>query len=1383
MLMSAEMVDPRVQELQALLPRCRLTDWNRIGSRLVHALREGGGSLSSHLLDRLIQEATRSVTTCDLRRQRVPIPSYPPDLPITSRRDEIVEALKKHQVVVIAGETGSGKTTQIPKMCLDAGLGIEGMIGCTQPRRVAAMSISQRVAEELQAGWGREVGCKIRFEDRTNAETYVKFMTDGILLAETQGDPLLSEYNALIIDEAHERSLNIDFILGYLKGLLSRRADLKLVVTSATIDTSAFSRAFGDAPIIEVSGRMFPVEVRYSPPDDLDPEDGTGNYVEKAAQLTEQLLENHSAGDVLVFMPSERDIRDTVDLVSGRCGGLAEVVPLYGRLSNADQQRVFAASEHRKVIIATNLAETSLTLPGIRFVIDTGLARISRYEPRTRTKRLPIEPIAQSSANQRRGRAGRVQAGVCIRLYSEEDFLERPLFTQPEIQRANLAEVILRMKAFHLGEIETFPFINPPLPAAIQSGYALLTELGALDERRELTPLGVDLARLPIDPTLGRMLIQACREGSWRELLIIAAGLSVVDPRERPSDQTEAADAAHRQHTDARSDFLSLLNLWSSVERNWENQKTSGQRRRYCRTQFLSYLRLREWQELRDQLAETLTPLIPHQDLPEAAGYDAIHKSITAGLLSNLAVRTGRNLYRGSGNREWMIFPGSSLFRRGDKEVAASGRGTREASPPSVSRPDPGSQPAWIVAGEIVQTSQLFARMVAEVNPEWVVELAPQLCKRTYLNPRWDPAVGKVLADEKWTLHGLEIQLNTVAFGNIEPELATEIFIRSALVEYGNEEDSDSSVPEVKPGRKSHFQRKQKTEQLPNFEFMAANRQVSQRVATWRTRVRQPGLIDLDEALHRFYRRQLPLISSWAELHRWVAEDGNAERLKVAESDLAGRMEVDVDRQAFPDEIELGTLRIPATYDYSPGEETDGVTLRMAVAQAVEVSPAMAAWAIPGWRAELADELLRSLPKTLRRLLMPLPPKAAEIAREFRPTGDSLPEGLSRFIRQKYGMEVPISAWRLDTLPRHLLPRIEIVGPALSPLLSGRDLAMLKANLGTVLVKSTHDSGEWGRIRQRWERFGLTEWNLEDLPEKIPVGDPSLNQFAWPALEVEDSSVNLRLVASPTAAVLANARGVPRLLELCLSRELTWLERDLRGLTRCATLYAPLGKIEDLHASALRHLVRHALELDGEFKMQRACFNAALVRARDRLKGVALPFIDQVAGLLELRRQVASRLGPSPKENTVPARRIVHAFDQLNVATRLPSANPWISELDALMPPKFLDFIPYTRLQHLPRYLKALQIRAERAQLQPDKEQNRKLQLAPYLEAYRRWHGSPAVQPEMQRLVEELRWLMEEYRVSLFAQELGTSVPVSPKRLDQLLARLSELAPAKGKQP
>src|SRR5580765_6792847 len=583
------MIDARIEELKTLLPQCLLPDWVRLGRRLARLLRDRHHPAQREaLLERLLDQVHASIALREERKVNVPRVSYPPDLPITTPKDEIVTAIRTHQVVVIAGETGSGKTTQIPKMCLEAGLGMEPKFGSTHPRPGGALSISRRIAEELNVTWGREVGCKIRFDDRSNAQTYIKLMTDGILLAETQGDPDLSEYNAIILDEAHERSLNIDFLLGHLKGLLARRKDLKLIVTSATIDTQAFSRHFDDAPIIEVSGRLYPVEVQYQPLDAESEERGEISYVDAAVQATERILYETNSGDVLIFMPGERDIRETGDQLEGRFSGEAEIVPLFGRLSAGDQQRVFAPSSRRKIVIATNIAETSLTIPGIRYVIDSGLARISRYNPRTRIKRLPVEPVSQSSANQRKGRAGRVEAGVCIRLYAEEDFAERPQYTQPEIQRANLAEVILRMKAFRLGEIESFPFINPPSPGAIQGGYQLLQELGALDEARELTQLGRDLARLPIDPTLGRMLLQAQHEHATRELLIIAAGLSIQDPRERPLDQKDAAASAHKRFVDPKSDFLTLLNIWNAVHEQWETLRTQSQRRKFCKSNFLS---------------------------------------------------------------------------------------------------------------------------------------------------------------------------------------------------------------------------------------------------------------------------------------------------------------------------------------------------------------------------------------------------------------------------------------------------------------------------------------------------------------------------------------------------------------------------------------------------------------------------------------------------------------------------------------------------------------------------------------------------------------------------------------------------------------------------
>ncbi|HWQ93647.1 MAG TPA: ATP-dependent RNA helicase HrpA, partial [Clostridia bacterium] len=913
------------------------------------------------------------------RRLNRPEPAYPPQLPITAKKEEIVAAIRANQVLVVAGETGSGKTTQIPKMCLEAGLGVEAKIGCTQPRRVAALSISRRIAEELNVEWGRQVGCKIRFDDWSSPESYIKLMTDGILLAETQGDPLLSDYNAIIIDEAHERSLNIDFLLGYLKGLLAKRPELKLIITSATIDTEAFSRAFDNAPIIEVSGRLYPVEVRYSPLDAASEDSGELTYVDAAVRAAEEALCEQGSGDVLVFMPGERDIRETSDLLRTRLGAQAEIIPLFGRLSSGEQQRVFAPAATRKIVVATNIAETSLTIPGIRYVIDSGLARMSRYNPRTRIKRLPVEPVSQSSANQRKGRSGRVQDGVCIRLYSEADFQDRPPYTQPEIQRANLAEVILRMKAFRLGHIETFPFLNPPSPAAIQAGYNLLQELGAIDADKELTPLGRDLARLPIDPTLGRMLLQAQKEHATRELLIIAAGLSIQDPRERPLEQKEAANAAHKRFADPQSDFLTLLNIWNAVHDEWETLRTQNQRRKFCKANFLSYLRMREWQDLHAQLHDALDEISAVHLNDSNAAYPAIHRSVLTGLLGHVAMRTERNLFQGAGNRKLTLFPGSALYDRAERHKKPGP--DKGKAPPSARAP---SQPEWIVAGEVVETSQLFVRTVAGIDPLWIVDLAPHLVKITHHHPHWSPEAGRVLVEEKITLHGLTVHQRKAAFGNIDPEQATEIFIRSALVEgrlfLETSGEQRSLRGPAKPTSRSLIESASPAEPVAaaHYSFLHHNNGVRQKIETWQTRMRRHDLLDLDQALVDFYKRHIQQVSSIHEFNRFLREKEDWSFLHVTEADLTGGVDTSYDPNAFPDAVTLGGETVSLSYAYTPGEERDGITFRMGYHLAQALSPANVDWAVPGLREAQIAELLRSLPKSIRRQLMPFPPKVTE---------------------------------------------------------------------------------------------------------------------------------------------------------------------------------------------------------------------------------------------------------------------------------------------------------------------------------------------------------------------------------------------------------------------
>ncbi len=1362
------MLDERIEELKTLLPKCMLSDWVRYGRRLARFLRDRHHlDQRDALLARLHEQVTASIALREERRLNVPTITYPAELPITTRKDEIVAAIRAHQIVVVAGETGSGKTTQIPKMCLEAGLGIEAKIGCTQPRRVAALSISRRIAEELNVSWSREVGCKIRFDDRSNAQTYIKLMTDGILLAETQADPDLAEYNVIILDEAHERSLNIDFLLGHLKGLLARRKDLKLIVTSATIDTEAFSRHFDNAPIIEVSGRVYPVEVQYQPLNEASEEQGEISFVDAAVQATEQILYETPSGDILIFMPGERDIRETSDQLEGRFSGETEVIPLFGRLSAGDQQRVFAPSTRRKIVIATNIAETSLTIPGIQYVIDSGLARISRYNPRTRVKRLPIEPVSQSSANQRKGRAGRVQAGVCIRLYSEDDFNARPPFTQPEIQRANLAEVILRMKAFHLGDIETFPFVQPPTPGAIANGMALLQELGALDEQRNLTALGRDLARLPIDPTLGRMLLQSQHEHATQELLIIAAGLSIQDPRERPLDQKDAAAAAHKQFTDPQSDFLSLLHIWNAVHEEWDRLRTQGQRRRFCKQRFLSYLRMREWQDVYSQLHDALDGLGTLKLNESNAAYEAIHRSILAGLIGHVARYEERNSYKAAGNRLVSIFPGSALYSRGEPQIKVHRKGNKPPPKPK------STQPQWVVAGEIVETSQLFARTVGGIDPQWIFQLAPHCCKVLHQNPQWNPAAGNVLIEEIITLQGLEVQRRKVAYGNINAKDATAIFIRAALVEEnllpsrGTSEESDDhdDVRVLTPVAEK------KRDLPPQYRFLMHNRGIREKIENWRTRVRQHALGDLDQAMTEFYARQITDVSSVAELNRMLREPGAQERLCVTEEELAGGQALNYDAEAFPNTVHVGGQPVSLAYAYAPGEEHDGVTIELPFNVAQTASPGMIEWAVPGLREDMINELLRALPKSIRRELMPFPPKVTEIVREFQPTGVSFLHDLGMFLHRKFGVPVKATDWSANALPAHLRPRIEVFDHQKKSLGVGRDLAGLQQQLKQTKIEPSIKSGsvDWIRAAQPWERFGVIDWTFGDLPERITVSeDPNLPLYAWPGIEFAEGAVNVRLFHTLDQARGASLAGVQRLVELAIQKDLGWLEKDLRALSRFDALYAPIGDSAELRETALEHLKRYLLPAEPLPALTRSAFETAVAEARQRLPGLAIQFMDRLCPLLQLRQQVHQRIG-AVSNPTLNRNQSLSSFSQLGASAVVRLSSPLARELASLMPARFLEGIDYARLPHHSRYVKALLIRSERAALNPVKDQERHRQIAPYQEALAKLRARSIQSPAARREIETFRWMVEEFKVSLFAQELGTAMPISAKRLDQQL--------------
>lgn len=1268
------------------------------------------------------EEATQNEEQSTARESRGAFRiQYPAELPIVARKDEIVQAIGENQVLVLAGETGSGKTTQIPKMCLEAGAGRRGMIGCTQPRRVAALSIAKRLCQELQVDYGKFVGSKIRFNDETSRQTRIKVMTDGILLAEMQGDPELRQYDCIIIDEAHERSLNIDFLLGHLKLLLPRRRDLKLVITSATIETEAFSRAFDNAPVIEVSGRLYPVEVLYRDYDHLAEEEGQFTYIDAAVEAVREIVQDHPPGDTLIFMPGEKDIRETRDQLQGRYSATHEIIPLFGRLSAGDQERVFSPGPAPRMIIATNIAETSLTLPRIRYVVDAGLARISRYSPRTRTKRLPIEPISQSSANQRKGRCGRLSQGVCIRLYSEEDFEKRPQYTQPEIQRSNLAEVILRMKAFHLGDVETFPFLNPPQPAAIKTGYQLLLELGALDANHAITPLGWDLARLPVDPAIGRMILQAVKEKALAEVLVIAAGMSIQDPRERPADQKEAAEFAHRRFHEPRSDFLTLLKIWNAYHDEFERLKTQGQMRRFCRSHFLSYSRMREWTEIHSQLEEFLETVdftsigetittIKAPGKPNPATiiddylYYAIHRCILTGLLTHIAQRQEKNLYRATGNRDAMIFPGSNLF---DKNTGKEPKGKQHGGV---------RQPQWIVAGELVETSRLFARSVAGIEPRWVAELGAHICRLSHTEPHWSKTQQRVLARERVLLGGLEVHSRMAPFGPVNPKEATEIFIRCALIE----EPLEGPYP-----------------------FLRHNLELKEKIETWQTRSRQGGLLNVDEALYRFYATRIFNVSSRDDLNRFLKENGggkNSGNLFATEKDLAGDKDLSLNSAAFPEQIKIGGHDVALRYNYAPGEEHDGVTLQAPITLLQHLQPGQLEWAIPGWREEQVRTLLRALPKSLRVPLMPLDPKVAEICAELNPGSQSLLEALSRFIQARYKVAVTADSWPKDALPDYLRPRVEIRGAENKVVATSRDLSSLQGKLREQEKKV--ESGVWETAAAKFERFDLETWDFRDLPEQIQIPAGNVPLFGYPGLEVEDGVVSLRLFRRLNDAVHSSQAGISRLAELALQKELGWVQKDLRALDRVKALYITVGNPDELQETAFSNLRNHLFDHDKIYPLTREKFDQIVAQGKSRLPGLVPRFLDLVSQILNLRQELLLHKKAYPG---------------------------MLQDLNALLPSRFLEQIPYSRLAHIPRYLKAMRVRADRAALNPVKDREKAGQIAPLANILQSLKARKDLAPEQRAALHEFRWLIEEYKVSLYAQELGTATPVSGKRLEQFL--------------
>jgi ATP-dependent helicase HrpA len=1230
--------------------------------------------------------------------------SYPPELPVSQRKDDIAAAIRDHQVVIVAGETGSGKTTQIPKICLELGRGVDGQIGHTQPRRLAARTVAERIAEELGSPLGQTVGYQVRFTDVSAGDTLVKLMTDGILLAELARDRQLRRYDTLIIDEAHERSLNIDFILGYLRQLLPSRPDLKVIITSATIDPERFSAAFGDAPIVEVSGRTYPVEVRYRPlGDDGEVGQAIGDAIDE--------LSAEGPGDILVFLSGEREIRDTADTLSGR--DRLEVLPLYGRLSAAEQHRVFQRSSGsftRRVVLATNVAETSLTVPGIHYVIDPGTARISRYSRGTKVQRLPIEPISQASANQRKGRCGRTADGVCIRLYSEADFESRPEFTEPEILRTNLASVILQMAAIGLGDIPAFPFIDPPDARNIADGLRVLEELNAFSDGR-ITGLGRKLARLPVDPRIGRMILAADRNGCAREMLIIASALSIQDPRERPADDQQAADDQHRRFFDPDSDFTTYLNLWDYLTQR-QRELSSSAFRRLCRAEYLNYLRVREWQDLQGQL-QRLAGDVGVSVNSSSAERTVVHVSLLAGLLSQIGMkpeplspgsavkgRRPRAEYLGARNAKFAIWPGSALSR---------------------------SAPDWIVAAELVETSRLWARTVARIEPEWVEPLAQHLVRRSYSEPHWEKKRGSAVALEKVTLYGIPLVTDRkVGYGRIDPAAARELFIRHALVE-GDWQTS--------------------------HRFFAENRRLLAEAEELEHRVRRRGLVVGEEELFAFYDARIPAeVISAQHFDTWWKKARRADPglLTFKSSDLLSEDAALVSADSYPEiwtsESAAGPS-LPVSYAFDPGTAADGVTVDIPLSRLNQVNAAEFSWQVPGLRQELVTEMIRSLPKSLRRDLVPAPDLAREVvARLGAPSGD-LCDAVARELRSLRGVNVPRDAWDLDKLPPHLRITVRVTDGD-RVVAEGKDVAELQHRLRPRL------RAVLSRAAGGLTRTGLTSWDFGALPAVFREG----TVVAYPALSDAGQTVDVRLFETAAAARSAMWAGTRRLILLGAPSPVKSIADGLSTGAKLALSHNPHGGVPAMFADCISCAADFLIAEAGGPVRDREGFERLAAAVRPRLREVTAEVVTQVESALRVAHAVAARLDSSSGGGSAPIE---------------PALEDMRAQLAGLIYPGFVTATGYRRLPQLTRYLRAIGWRLDKLPENPARDAANMAIAQRVEQAYRQavaeLPGPRRDDPD----VREVRWMLEELRVSLFAQTLGTLAPVSENRVMAALGRLS----------
>lgn len=1277
----------QIQQLKLLIIQCMLSDRFRFTKKLKYL---SSSKDVTKALSQLEQQISRSILTAEARQTCKPKPSFPMSLPVNEKQDDICKAIEENQVIILCGETGSGKTTQLPKLCLKIGRGTYGMIGHTQPRRIAARSVAARIAEELNTELGESVGYKIRFADKVNKNSHIKVMTDGILLAEIQNDPFLQNYDTLIIDEAHERSLNIDFILGYLKQLLPKRPDLKIIITSATIDPERFAKHFEQAPIIEVSGRTYPVEVRYRP---LNNDEAQGEQRETQKDQAHAILNaidelsHESSGDILVFLSGERQIRETADVLRKHQHKLTEVIPLFSRLSNTEQQKVFKSSSQRRIILATNVAETSLTIPGIQYVIDTGYARISRYSYRTKVQRLPIEKISQASANQRKGRCGRTSDGICIRLYGEDDFNNRPMFTDAEILRTNLASVILQMHNIRLGNIEKFPFLDKPDSRLVKDGYQLLDELQAM-EKQKITKIGKVLSRFPIEPRYARMLLTAKEFSCLNEILIIVSALSIQDPRERPLDKQQQADQAHSQFKDDKSDFVSFINLWNFYQEQRQDL-SQNKLRKLCKKSFLSYTRMLEWRDIHSQLL-TQCKELDYKLNTTVAGYDAIHQAILSGLLSHAGLKNEEGEYQGARNNQFSIFPGSSLRKK---------------------------KPLWIMAAEMLETQRHYALTVAQIDPLWLEKQARHLIKKSYFEAHWEKRPAQIAAYEKSTLYGLVINpRKKINYGPIDPAFSRELFIRGAFVE---------------------------REYAGHAAFFKHNEQLFADIEKLEHQSRRQDVLVDDEVVYQFYDERIPagIYSSKAfDSWRKEAEKDNTELLYLSRDYLMQHSASDITEEQYPKQLSVNNTPLPLTYHFDPTSHDDGVTITVPLALLNTLNPVQFEWLIPALLREKVTQLIKTLPKSLRKNFVPVPQFADACINGISDKSQPLLPGISQQLTKITGITIPDDAWQTNSLDPHFFMNFDIRDNHNKSLAKGRDLKLLQEQLGQEVSQQFSNEIHW-----EIEQTGLTQWSFDNLPKTVNKTVNNLNIQGFPALQDDDNSVSIVIVDTQEQANLIHHDGLKRLFSLSLNQQLKYLNKNLPDIQKICMSYSQIGTCTDLKQAIIDASIEKSFFENKNTIHNKNEFDERLQQGREQLVKNANDICEILSNVFTLYTSIRKQL----KKNTKP--------------NWLVSLSDIQSQLDHLI---YEDFIYYTPIEYLssyPRYLQAIQQRLDKLQQAAERDR----QYTNILNTY--WENFVTYNDDYydNSVFSLYRWMLEEFRVSLFAQNLKTQMPISEKRLEK----------------